>query len=1753
MKKSILAIILTTAILLTIIPTTPTAQLKAESIINIGEYIQMGIYNEEPILWRCVDIDENGPLMLADRILTIKPFDARGEQEYSDGTLQGVLQTGSNLWETSNMRCWLNSTATEGNITWLDDCPPIEYLVNNGINEYDTEKGFLAYGNFTDNERNIIKSVTQKSILYDATATKLKIGGTTNHIYNKSIETVVENYDEAYYHNVTDQIFLLDVKQINKVFLNSNILGTNYYLGKPTQKAVDKSEYKNTSSFPLASEDYWSSWLRTPNAYSATRCLNTDGFIGYNSPYIGSYGVRPAFYINLTSLNFISGNGMQETPFTIDKGIIPTLTPTPTPTPLPLIPVNIGDYVQMGRYNDEPILWRCVDIDENGPLMLSDKILSFKPFDASGNHKYFDGTTQADVDNHRTESGSGLWETSNIRSWLNSEAVSGTVSWPDGCPPILSATAKGYNEYATEKGFLAEGNFTSTEKYSIKDVTQKVLLNVIDKPKLKEGGVIEGNSVSNISDNLYNYDISYYQKVKDKMFLLDLKQLNKTYKNRNLLGNYWKGSPTQKAIDNSKYKFYNVKDPKTFWDYWLRTPCLISNYPQRAYFSSSSGSLNSYDAFWDTVGVRPAFYINLSTAVLSSGNGKIDAPYIVERKDKKSDFIYNNLTYKNNTSSITITGGSPVNGVLEIPETIDGISVTKIAQDAFSNNQEIETIILPKSITEIESYAFSQCRNLKSANLSNVSVFGISPFYKCQNLLTINIGGTVSSLEILSDPFSGCINLNTAYFTSPQTVLINNLFKSCSDGFKIYYHDANGWNNILVNISKSIFNPNLKYTVTYIANGATAGYVPIDSTIYEYNTFFEAAYNTGNLTKNGSEFLGWNTDIDGTSIDHFEGQKYAIENDNVVLYAMWGDERPESETNKWLNNGVTWQYTLIGNSFCSIDDVSPAVGNIVIPNIINGRKVIKISDYAFYSCTELTSVKLHNNITTIGEYAFSGCAKITGITIPDSVAYIGDDAFMDCENLKNIKVDHSNTYYSSYRGVLYDKQKSYLENCPPGVNECEIPETVHTLGYGAFATCKNLVFINIPPTVTTIEDYAFYLSEGLTEINIPSNIINMTEFSIYNCSGLRNIYVDSNNSEFSSIDGILYNKDINRLIRCPGGRNWEVRIPDSVTDISETGLFACYEVSYIQAGEANQAFSSWNGILFDKTKTKLIQYPIYKEGAVEIPSSVVEIGTGAFFMSYKMSSIKLNSGIKAINPAAFIGCTGLITVTIPASVTSIGDNAFYMCSSLISVYFLGNAPQMGESVFDYCAPGFTVFYSTSSTGFSSPKWLPEQYSTMPQSSTLTFNSMGGSTVAARTVASNSLVTAPTNPTRSGYIFAGWFTSTTYTTPWVFATNKVTANTTLYAKWIASQVTGLKTVSAGYNSIKLTWTPTAGANNYEIYRASSLTGTYYLVTTIAATSVPTYTSTALGTGTTYYFKVRAYSLSGTSKTYNNYSTISSTKPLPATPTGLTSSAASYNSSKISWTAVTGASGYSVYRATSSTGTYSLVATATTNTYTNTSLLTGTTYYYKVNAYRLVGTTKVYGSQCAAIGAKVVPSTPTSLGISSPTYNSLKLTWGAVSGANGYSVYRSTSPTGTYTLLTTVTTNTYSNINLTPGTSYYYKVNAYRLVGTTKVYGSLCAAVGRKVVPTTISTLTVARYSATSIKLSWGAISGATGYEIYRSTSAAGTYTLVTTLTAISYTNTSLVTGTTYYYKVRAYRLVGTTKVYADFSAVKYAKP
>ncbi|MCB1131843.1 MAG: leucine-rich repeat domain-containing protein, partial [Verrucomicrobiae bacterium] len=137
----------------------------------------------------------------------------------------------------------------------------------------------------------------------------------------------------------------------------------------------------------------------------------------------------------------------------------------------------------------------------------------------------------------------------------------------------------------------------------------------------------------------------------------------------------------------------------------------------------------------------------------------------------------------------------------------------------------------------------------------------------------------------------------------------------------------------------------------------------------------------------------------------------------------------------------------------------------------------------------------------------------------------------------------------------------------------------------------------------------------------------------------------------------------------------------------------------------NQNYSSLDGVLFDKGKTTLIQNPTGRAGSYAIPSSVEEIGGGAFNFCEGLTDVAIPTSVTSIGTIAFQRCTGLTSVTIPSSVTSIGDLAFHDCSGLTGATFLGNAPAMGWDVFQSCFNNFTVFFYEGNSGFSIPIWM----------------------------------------------------------------------------------------------------------------------------------------------------------------------------------------------------------------------------------------------------------------------------------------------------------------------------------------------------------------------------------------------------------------------------------------------------------------
>lgn len=275
--------------------------------------------------------------------------------------------------------------------------------------------------------------------------------------------------------------------------------------------------------------------------------------------------------------------------------------------------IEIGNYVQMGKYNGSSILWRCVSIDADGPLMLADKIVDKLAYDAKTNDN--SNSKSHSRSYKRDDYGSNYWRDSNMRSWLNSSATAGKVDWLCGNPP-KDGYVSGTGAYNNKAGFLNE--FSKAEIAAMKTVTQRSL---VSHPEYNKG-IVEGDANSDllyytdISEAVANYDSSYFETTTEKVFLLDVKQANAVW--RNLKGYYV-------AYNNDGMA----------WPYWLRTPVTDCNHDMR--YISSSGQVGRYAPWYSDLGVRPAFYLDSEYFVSASGNGSQSNPYVVSAPSKQED------------------------------------------------------------------------------------------------------------------------------------------------------------------------------------------------------------------------------------------------------------------------------------------------------------------------------------------------------------------------------------------------------------------------------------------------------------------------------------------------------------------------------------------------------------------------------------------------------------------------------------------------------------------------------------------------------------------------------------------------------------------------------------------------------------------------------------------------------------------------------------------------------------------------------------------------------------------------------------------------------------------------------------------------------------------------------------------------------------------------------------------------------------
>ena len=429
-------------------------------------------------------------------------------------------------------------------------------------------------------------------------------------------------------------------------------------------------------------------------------------------------------------------------------------------------------------------------------------------------------------------------------------------------------------------------------------------------------------------------------------------------------------------------------------------------------------------------------------------------------------------------------------------------SVTCIAYAAFHGCSSLSSITIPNSVTSIGIYAFVVCSSLTSITIPDgVTSIGYGAFSDCSSLKTISLS-CKSSLK--KSDFGGQADLVS--YTN-QHLLTKTAAKdaTCSESGNKEYWTCKHCG---------------KYFLSDDTNPATATAVELSETVIP-------ALNHKNATTRGA--------FEPTETEPgYSGDRYCPDCDTVF----------EKGYTYWNESNLTWKLDADGTLTISgtgamknydYDNPSPVCNNSNVKKVVIEDGVTSIGNWAFESCSSLTSITIPNSVTSIGAYAFSNCYYLTNITIPNSVTSIENYAFRACSSLTSITIPDSVTSIGEL--AFYDCDS---------LTSITISNSVTSIGERAFAYCSSLTSITIPDSVTSIGEAAFAGCSSLTSITIPDSVTSIGEYAFQSCSSLTSITIpDSVTSigwyAFSNCESLT-----------------SITIPDSVTSIGSRAFSECY-------------------------------------------------------------------------------------------------------------------------------------------------------------------------------------------------------------------------------------------------------------------------------------------------------------------------------------------------------------------------------------------------------------------------------------------------------------------------------------------------------------------------------------------------------------------------------------------------------------------
>ena len=772
-----------------------------------------------------------------------------------------------------------------------------------------------------------------------------------------------------------------------------------------------------------------------------------------------------------------------------------------------------------------------------------------------------------------------------------------------------------------------------------------------------------------------------------------------------------------------------------------------------------------------------------------------------------------------------------------------------------------------------------------------------------------------------------------------------------------------------------------------------------------------------------------------------------------------------------------FEYGVLGDGTVEITKYNGEAETADIPEKINGMSVTGIGNDAFYYCTNLTS-----------------------IIIPDSVKNISDSAFFGCTNLAEIKVATKNLNYVSVNGVLYNKKKTILKWFPAGkkdknykiidgvtkigysaFNNCTnliditIPDSLTNIGKRAFTDCTNLASITIPNGVTDIGEYTFYNCQKLTSVTFPNSLISIGTCAFSKCDSLTSITIPNN---VTSIDSFSFSdckslsnitipdsvKSIGYSAFCNCTSITTIAIPSSVTSIGDYAFSGCADLTEIKVAAKNKNYVSVNGVLYNKDKTKLICYPPEKQGnnyrifdnvtSIEgdafkgcasltdiiIPDSVKSIGVGAFDSCSSLKNITIPNGIKSISEYAFNDCASLTNMTIPYGVTSIGYYAFSGCTNLVSIIIPKTVTSIGWYAFNKCSglSDVTIPDSVLSIGERAFYECPRLTSiTIPGSVTYIDRFAFGFYPDGKNFNDNKYKSFKI------YCYKG-------TDGEQYAKdNGFTYE--LLDKPTLSKVTGAKLGGMAADALRINWRKNASADGYivEMYQGNK----WVRVAKITSNNTTTFRKAGLKAGTVYKFRVKAYKMYDRTAAYSEYSATVAARTNPSVIKGAKLTGRAADALRINWSKNASADGYIVemYQGNK----WVRVAKITNNnttTFRKAGLKASSVYKFRVRAYKMSGSTALYGNYSATVTARTNPSVMKGVKIAGKAKDALRVNWTKNTSAQGYIVemYKG----GKWVRVAKITngnTTTFRKSGLAKNTTYKFRVKAYYMSGKTALYG------------------------------------------------------------------------------------------------------